>query len=216
MAQPIPRQAVTQDLPSHAIGKRPEVLYQIRDPVVNIALWQRSGQADITRELEGALPTRLTETRCDTSSASFGADIVGLFEQLGLDSRDFPNLRRDFITLAGRFFGVSEARLAQVRLVFTAADECRRFHVDRRRLRLLCTYQGPGTEWLMDSQVDRFAQENGAPNEAIIRFGKASHFEPFWVGIMKGDPYNGGRGLVHRSPPISGTGQTRVLFCLDC
>jgi hypothetical protein len=22
--------------------------------------------------------------------------------------------------------------------------------------------------------------------------------------------------LVHRSPPIAGTGQTRVLFCLDC
>jgi hypothetical protein len=35
---------------------------------------------------------------------------------------------------------------------------------------------------------------------------------------MKGDTYpgNAGRGLVHRSPSIEGSGQTRVLFCLDC
>ncbi|MEW8312966.1 MAG: DUF1826 domain-containing protein [Candidatus Thiodiazotropha taylori] len=42
-------------------------------------------------------------------------------------------------------------------------------------------------------------------------------FEPFWVGIMKGNAYpgNAGQGLVHRSPQISGSGKTRVLFCLD-
>jgi hypothetical protein len=34
---------------------------------------------------------------------------------------------------------------------------------------------------------------------------------------MKGEvfPGNQGMGLVHRSPPIAGTGETRVLFCLD-
>jgi hypothetical protein len=59
---------------------------------------------------------------------------------------------------------------------------------------------------------------NGAPNEHIIRFGEPSRFEPFWVGILKGDafPGNAGRGLVHRSPQIAGSGRTRVLFCLDC
>jgi hypothetical protein len=36
------------------------------------------------------------------------------------------------------------------------------------------------------------------------------------VGIMRGDPANQGQGLVHRSPPVSGSGQTRVLFCVDC
>jgi len=79
-------------------------------------------------------------------------------------------------------------------------------------------YRGPGTEWLTDVQVDRVAQASGAPNECIIRFGEPSQFDSFWVGVMKGNAYpgNAGRGLVHRSPPIAGSGQTRVLFCLDC
>jgi hypothetical protein len=71
---------------------------------------------------------------------------------------------------------------------------------------------------LTNEQVDRLAQGTGAPNEEIIRFGEPSRFEPFWVGILKGDAYpgNAGYGLVHRSPPITGSGLTRVLFCLDC
>jgi hypothetical protein len=102
--------------------------------------------------------------------------------------------------------------------VTTDDDDCRRYHVDRTHLRLLCTYRGPGTEWLTNDQVERLAQASGAPNEEIIRFGEPSQFEPFWVGILKGDafPGNARHGLVHRSPPIKGSGQTRVLFCLDC
>ena len=105
-----------------------------------------------------------------------------------------------------------------MRLETTDTSKCHRFHVDRTRLRLLCTYRGPGTEWLTDAQVDRTALNNGSTNEDIIRCGSPHRFAPFWVGIMKGNAYpgNAGRGLVHRSPPIASSGQTRVLFCLDC
>ncbi len=62
------------------------------------------------------------------------------------------------------------------------------------------------------------AQANGASNDGIIRAGESSQFKSFWVGAKKGDafPGNAGHGLVHRSPPPAGTGQTRVPFCLDC
>jgi hypothetical protein len=42
----------------------------------------------------------------------------------------------------------------------------------------------------------------------LPRFGEPSRFEPFGVGILKGDAYpgNAGRGLVHRSPAIAGSG----------
>ena len=95
---------------------------------------------------------------------------------------------------------------------------CHRFHADRTRLRLLCTYRGPGTEWLTEAQVDRWALSNGSANEDIIRFGEPARFMSPWVGIMKGSAYpgNAGHGLVHRSLPIAGSGRTRVLFCLDC
>jgi hypothetical protein len=98
-----------------------------------------------------------------------------------------------------------------------ADDGCRRFHVDHTRLRLLCTYRGPGTEWLAHDQVDRQALAAHQPNDAILRHGQPRHLEPFWVGVLKGErfPGNAGRGLVHRSPPVADTGTTRVLVCLD-
>lgn len=129
-----------------------------------------------------------------------------------------PNWRKDLRQVAELFFSVSQGRDLTMRLETTEEDGCPRFHVDRTHLRLLCTYRGPGTQWLADAQVDRAAQSSGATNDDIIRFGEPAQFEPYWVGILKGDAYpgNAGGGLVHRSPPIAASGQTRVLFCLDC
>ncbi|MCG7941717.1 MAG: DUF1826 domain-containing protein, partial [Candidatus Thiodiazotropha taylori] len=133
------------------------------------------------------------------------------------DPSAFENWRIDLRRVAEHYFSISKSRNVTMRLVTTNEDDCPRFHVDQTQLRLLCTYRGPGTEWLSDQQVDRAAQRSGAPNEEIIRYGEPNVFEPFWVGIMKGNAYpgNAGQGLVHRSPQISGSGKTRVLFCLD-
>ncbi|MGD2119685.1 MAG: DUF1826 domain-containing protein [Chromatiales bacterium] len=209
--------AVTSE-PTHIIGTRPEVLGRILDPGVNLCLWQRPVQPAVTQELASLQATQLPDVRSRTSTQSFDADVKALLQQQRLDPAAFSNWRADLRRLADLYFGVCEGRDVVLRLVTTEDDDCRRFHVDRSQLRLLCTYRGPGTEWLTDAQVDRQAQSSGAPNEDILRFGAPSHFAPFWAGILKGDafPGNAGHGLVHRSPQIAGSGQTRVLFCLDC
>ena len=210
--------APTPSAPSHATDNQPDVLRRILDPGANLSLWQRPAQPAITQELSTLQAPHLPDVRCWTSPASFDDDLCALLGQQDLDPSAFKNWRTDLGRLADLFFGISEGRDVALRLETTGDDGCRRFHVDRTHLRLLCTYRGPGTEWLTDAQVDRVAQINGAPNDGIIRFGEPSQFEPFWVGVMKGDAYpgNAGHGLVHRSPPIAGSGQTRVLFCLDC
>ena len=202
---------------SHIIGDGPDVLHQILDPGVNLSLWQRPAQTAITRELSTLQASHLPDVRCPTSLDSFDDDVSALLQQQGLDPLVFTNWRKDLRRLADLYFSLSDDQDVTLRLVTTDDDECRRFHVDRTNLRLLCTYRGPGTEWLTNDQVDRLAQATGAPNEEIIRFGIPSQFEPFWVGILKGDafPGNASHGLVHRSPPIKASGQTRVLFCLD-
>lgn len=194
------------------------MLRQVLDPSVNLCLWQRPAQPAVIRELSSLQASDLPDVRCPTSLDSFDDDVSTLLQQQGLDPLAFKNWRVDMCRLAGLYFRVSENRNVTLRLVATDDDDCRRFHVDHTQLRLLCTYRGPGTEWLVDDQVDRLAQSTGAPNDEIIRFGEPSEFEPFWAGILKGDAYpgNAGRGLVHRSPPIAGSGKTRVLFCLDC
>jgi hypothetical protein len=202
----------------HNTGNQPDVLLQILDPGVNLCLWQRPAQEAVAQELSSLLASDLPDVRCSTSLDSFDDDVIRLLEQQGLDPLALSHWRTDLRRLADLYFKVSDDRDVTLRLVTTDEDDCRRYHVDRTNLRLLCTYRGLGTEWLSNEQVDRMAQASGAPNEKILRFGEPSQFKPFWVGILKGDAYpgNAGAGLVHRSPPIKGSGLTRVLFCLDC
>ena len=202
----------------HAIGEDPRTLRQILLPGINLGLWQRPAEVSIAEELLQLKISDLPDMRCSTRLGSFDDDVCALLEQRKLDSTAFINWRRDLHYLADCYFSVCGGRDVTMRLVTTNEDGCRRFHADRTNLRLLCTYRGPGTEWLPDEQVDRLALEKGAPNDSIVRHGSPSELAPFWAGIMKGEGYPGnkGRGLVHRSPAIGGSGQTRVLFCLDC
>ena len=217
LSYPVPTPATPSAL-SHIVGNQPKVLRRILDPGVNLSLWQRPAQQEITRELSILQAPHMPDVRCCTSPVSFDDDVNALLRQQHLDPMAFENWRIDLRRLADVFFSLSEGRDVSMRLETKDGDGCRRFHVDHTHLRLLCTYRGPGTLWLTDAQVDRAAQENGEPNDKIIRFGTPSYFETFWVGIMKGDAYpgNAGRGLVHRSPPIAGSGLSRVVFCLDC
>ncbi len=202
----------------HLISEQPRVLHRISEPDVNLSLWQRTPLASVAHEVASLRVTDLPDIRCRTSSATFDEDIGALLNGQSLDPQTYSAWLADLRRLADLFFAVCAGRDVTARLETTDDDGCRRFHVDRTHLRLLCTYRGRGTEWLTNEQVDRNAQGSGAPNKRIVRFGQPSRFKPFWVGILKGDAYpgNAGRGLVHRSPPIAGSGQTRVLFCLDC
>ncbi|MDJ0877534.1 MAG: DUF1826 domain-containing protein [Halieaceae bacterium] len=205
-----------QKAPSpHAMGDSPDVLQHVSRPDVNLSLWRRPQQEAISQELSVLQASHLPEGRYLTTFATFDDDVCAVLRAHGLEPGDFEHFRADLNLLAAHFFRLSEGRKVKFRLVTTDGDNCRRFHVDTRHLRLLCTYRGPGTEWLSNAQVDRAALRSGAPNEAILRFGEPSEMAPFWVGIMKGELDKVGNGLVHRSPPIAGSGQTRVLFCLD-
>ncbi|MEN1729227.1 MAG: DUF1826 domain-containing protein [Pseudomonadota bacterium] len=203
---------------SHATADGIEVLDRIGESEVNLSLWQRPADPVVEQELSALEADSLPDVRCWTSSTSFDDDVHLLLKQRHLDPEDFKQWRLDLARIAKSFFALSEERKVALRLETTDGDGCRRFHVDRTQLRLLCTYRGPGTEWLKNEQVDRVALANFRPNECVLQNGEASTFEPFWVGILKGEsfPGNVGNGLVHRSPPVSGTDQVRVLFCLDC
>lgn len=202
----------------HRVSSEPDVLPEILETGVNLCLWQRPVQAEVVREVSSLEPHDLPDVRCTVQLASFDEDVSALLQQYNLDPKEFRHWRADLHRLAEIYFGISGDREVTLRLVTTDEDDCRRFHVDHSHLRLLCTYHGLGTEWLTNEQVDRVAQASGAPNEDIIRAGQPSQFEPFWVGIMKGNAYpgNAGQALVHRSPPIARLGQSRVLICLDC
>ncbi len=102
-------------------------------------------------------------------------------------------------------------------------DSCRLFHVDYVRLRLITTYAGSGTQWVENSDVVRemLGKPGASPdavNARVVRHHAAVRQVPAGViVVMKGEKYPGnkGNGLVHRSAPIEGSGETRVRFVVD-
>lgn len=88
-------------------------------------------------------------------------------------------------------------------------DACWRFHRDHVGLRLNTTYRGPGTQWPPLEHAPRALK-------AQRRYrGPLNELPAFSVGVFKGVPRAGNGAVVHRSPPVEGTGQTRLFLCLN-
>ncbi len=110
-----------------------------------------------------------------------------------------------------------------LRLEGLGRSMCPRFHVDHTGIRLLCTYRGPGTEWLEEEAADR--ARLGLPSVGIcddesgIMLDPAGvrRIEPYAIALLKGSKWQGnaGRGVIHRSPKVSAEAGPRVLLALD-
>jgi len=149
------------------------------------------------------------------------ADVAWLTELL--DERKaqalLPDLERWFLALRAL---VHPGEAFEGSLLVTHGDDCRKYHVDWVRLRLLVTYHGVGTEWVGRAAVNRTAltkdwssvsrinREIVPDARAVYRAGAGD------VLLLKGETYpeNRGNGAVHRSPPIAGEGSARLVFKL--
>jgi hypothetical protein len=116
------------------------------------------------------------------------------------------------------FAEVAGTTTVRIKLEVERGDRCRYFHTDRIGLRLLCTYMGPGTEWVPDEFADRSALRGG-DNAAIVPDPRrVKRLAPFWIGLFKGDlhPDCSGRGCIHRSPPFGRPrNAARILLTID-
>jgi len=196
-----------------------DALNGIHFPESSLVVWDRPVLPDIGLELDNVGADAFPDARVRFYAGKARDELAALISAQGFDAVSvFPGWLADMTRLADVFFDLAGCRPVTARLETLARTGCPRFHVDHSYLRLVCTYRGPGTEWLDDAQVDRVAQAGGAPNEAIVRFGKPSRMPTFAVGLMKGSRYPGcaDTGLVHRSPALGPGDPARVLFCLDC
>ena len=131
--------------------------------------------------------------------------------------------RADIKGLVQRYVALTDAKRVTMKLESFGGTLCERFHTDSVQLRLICTYAGPGTQWLANEDVDRHRLGLGAGGlsdemSGLIRPGAAiGGLDRCAVGLMKGDkwPGNRDRGLVHRSPRITGTATRRLLLKIE-
>ena len=176
----------------------------IARPGVAAALWQRRVDPDWQAWINGLAPETLPQLRVILHPGRVRDAVSDACDVAGLDAsaaRDW--LIEDIAALADRFAGLMRARFLRLRLDVIETDACRRFHIDAVTARLICTYRGTGTQYgiSVDGEVPRrvFTTPTGVP--LVLR-------GTLWPG-------NPPSGLLHRSPPIEGSGETRLLLVLD-
>lgn len=202
-------------------------LASIVTPHVNACIFRRS----LPLVLEGALRTSLAGLPGDF--ACHGHDAISIASRFahdaGLEAQASTLFCRDVHRLASAFSAALDRTDLSIRLDVISTDKCRRFHADYKHVRLLCTYVGPGTEWVEERDLDREAlRHRDAPDGSTFERTNARivpdelaiyRANPGDVLLLKGESYPGnrGRGAVHRSPPIERSGHDvrRLVLTLD-
>jgi hypothetical protein len=185
------------------VAKNADVLDAIRAEDVSLAIWERQpplGADDIA--FNGLRNLRFT--------ASLGEMTERLDQELEFAGfkKGAPrnNIAPDILDLANRFAAVMHLNEVEIRLEHVTTNACKKFHGDYVTARLICTYVGPGTQWLDGAD----AEDCGCGEPHNIQQMKAGE-----VGLFKGRIWSETYPAIHRSPPIEGTGAGRLMLVIN-
>lgn len=213
--------AAAAPLSSFYLGSERSALRALDARDVSLAIWQRRLPPLVQGAVAGwAAQASPFEAALRVSDEDLAALQAPLAQVTDLDARSwlFEDVRSLVRELAERA-GVASVKVS---LGPVRTDQCRKFHVDHLRMRLVTTYAGPGTEWIANEHVERsvLAHPPSCPcdaNQQILRAGGAvRHCEAGDVLLMKGARYGGAeQGAVHRSPPIEQLAITRLVLIVS-
>jgi len=193
------------------IGTSPSVLEMIHQKEVNIAIYER----DITSlELE---IEKLIHQQIEIQLSGEVETIINAIREV-LNENEFPRIIEDIEYQLYCFKRAAEGHNFRLMLATVNTNMCRRFHTDINDLRLLCTYDGPGTLWLTEDNVNRKALNSRDENHTIvIDKNEIQQAKKGALVILKGAvyPIQGTKAVVHRSPTIEESGETRLLLRID-
>jgi hypothetical protein len=194
----------------------PAQLMRIHEPSVNAVVWRRTPDAPVLQAWSDACPSGSAVVAAIVRPGGTGAEAACALEAFGA-------FASDVLMLSGLLSQVAGCVEVRARMVRVDDDQCRLFHVDEPALRILSTYVGPGTQWVDDGSVRRERLGTGGVSadafhrELLIPGAAVYQARAGWVCLQKGDAYPGARGraIVHRSPPIEGTGVSRLRLTLE-
>ena len=180
--------------PVVSTGLSSSVLMRIRQPTTGLAIWRRPARLTLSQPAAALLAfppfSRVAEGNPAHVLRSWATVLPAASRRL----------LGDVLLLARLFATVTGTETVRLRLEHVTSNACREFHVDGVGLRLLCTYAGPGTEWL-------------EPNGELERLAEGE------VGIFKGAAYpDTAERVPHRSPPVEQLAperRSRLLLCID-
>jgi Protein of unknown function (DUF1826) len=195
----------------------PPPVSELERPDCSLAWWHRAVPPNVSRAL--AVWSKREAPRFECTAHEPATDLRGAFTGLPKVSRAW--LERDTHALLQLMFDVSDGRAVTLEFGIVRSDQCRKFHVDYLRYRLITTYVGPGTEWVPNACVDRGVlleppEDSDQANAHIVKDQAAiQRAAPGDVLLMKGARHTHALGLVHRSPPVEHLGVRRVVLVLS-
>ncbi|MDC3737117.1 DUF1826 domain-containing protein [Pseudomonas syringae pv. syringae] len=197
-------------------GDTPDVLGDILQDGVNLALWQRQLPAHI--EDFGALLLSMDEPLAESMTLEVqGGEVEPDLSALASGYSDllgYQGFIADVSWLVGAYACLLGAECVGLRLRVLDKAMCPRFHVDHVPVRLITTYGGVGSQWLHEGVMDRkqLGHLDAEPTDAAhIRQINSGE-----VALLKGERWHGneGFGLIHRSPQLL-RNERRLILTLD-
>ncbi len=187
-----------------SISPKPEGLSAILQPGCAAAIWKRRPLSRFQTWIDGLEPDNLPKARITIPPGNVGDAVEKICDVCGTpDCAERNMLIDDASALAAIFNDILPTSHLQLRFDVVTTNACRKFHVDVVTARLVCTYRGSGTQYGLSTDGPEPIHVNTVPTgSAMLLRGK------LW-------PEKPNSGLLHRSPPIEGTGETRLLLVLD-
>ena len=176
----------------------------IRDPGCAVALCQRQPDRNVLEWLERLDSDRLPKARVILPPDRISEALEQICDiSYTPDCEERNRLIDDVTKLAKVFADLMKTAHLRLRFDVVTTNSCKKFHIDRITARLLCTYRGTGTQY-------GFSIDGPEPDH-ILTVPTGSPI------VLRGSlwPETPKPGILHRSPPIEGTGEYRSILVLD-
>lgn len=198
------RETVTNAAVGVGLSDSPEGLAVIHKPGCAAAIWERSPLPNFQSWIDNLEPDCLPNARLILPTTQTRAAVDQVCDACGTPNcSEREMLADDVSALAMIFGGIVSASHLQLRFDVIRTNACRKFHIDAVTARLVCTYRGLGTQYGISTDGKEPSRVFSAPTGSPM--------------LLRGTlwPDQPKSGLLHRSPPIEGTGETRLLLVLD-
>ncbi|CAM3361908.1 hypothetical protein BZK31_06360 [Pseudomonas floridensis] len=199
-----------------AQGETPDVLGEVLEDGVNLAVWRRQLPAHI--EDFGALLLSMGQSLSESLTLDVkGGDVEPDLRTLASgysDLQGYQGFIADVSWLVSAYACLLGADCVGLRLRVLDKAMCPRFHVDHVPVRLITTYAGRGSQWLKEDVIDR--RQLGRAEAEPVDAGVIQQIDTADVALLKGERWRGneGAGLVHRSPTLE-RNERRLILTLD-
>jgi hypothetical protein len=192
--------------PHVVMDEAPAGLSAIADPAINLAVWQRYLSPALVAEAGLLVRSAAADVRVTAATGHVASALTAVMADAHWPA--VPALVGDIAELAALAATSMATRALDIRLEIVTSDACRKFHADYVPLRLITTYAGPGSQWL--SNDDAAALAGGVAAEQLeVRQLLAGEVALFKGRLLTDSP------IIHRSPPIAGTGQRRLVLVIN-